>query len=180
MRNIAYRGIETTAMALMEKLAAGRWAAAYFAVAMLWLGLLVGVAFIATPAKFMAPSLSLPVALDVGRYTFHIFNMVEWILTAVLIVISSGGGIAWPRLLAVAAGLMVIVEAIWILPFLDVRVSLIIAGKTPPPADLHGLHIGMEVTKLLVLVAIAFDRARQLVRMALRPLAEVERFVEVR
>lgn len=34
--------------------------------AVLWAGLLLGVSFLATPVKFLAPSLSLPVALDVG------------------------------------------------------------------------------------------------------------------
>jgi hypothetical protein len=163
-------------MALPETPAVRRWAAAYFAVAMFWLGLLIGVAFLATPAKFLAPSLSLPVALDVGRSTFHIFNKVEWVLAAVLIVLPSGGGTVWPRILAIVTGLLVIVETFWMLPLLDVRISLIIAGKTPPPADLHQVYIAMEVAKLLVLAAIAFDRARQLVRSP----AEAGRLVEVR
>lgn len=159
-------------MAPTETLAARRWAAAYFTVAMLWLGLLIGVAFLATPVKFMAPSLSLPVALDVGRYTFYVFNKVEWVLAAVLIVAPLGGGTAWPRLLAIAAGLLVIVETVWMLPVLDRRVGLIIAGQRPPAADLHSLYIAMEVAKVLVLATIAFDRARQLVRAPLRPLTE--------
>jgi hypothetical protein len=159
-------------MALTETLAARRWAATYFTVAMLWLGLLIGVAFLATPVKFMAPSLSLPVALDVGRYTFYVFNKVEWVLAAVLIVAPLGGGTAWPRLLAIAAGLLVIVETVWMLPLLDHRVGLIISGQTPPTADLHGLYIAMEVAKVLVLASIAFDRARQLVRAPLRQLTD--------
>jgi ABC-type transport system involved in multi-copper enzyme maturation permease subunit len=167
-------------MALPETLAVRRWAAAYFAVAMLWLGLLVGVAFLATPAKFLAPTLSLPVALDVGRYTFHIFNKVEWVFATVLVVLPLGGGTVWPRLLAIFAGLLVIAETVWVLPLLDLRVSLIIAGETPPPADLHQLYIVMEVAKLIVLAAIAFDRARQLVRTPLRALAEGDQLVESR
>ena len=42
------------------------WTISALIVATLWLGLLLGVAFLATPAKFLAPGL-LPVALDVGR-----------------------------------------------------------------------------------------------------------------
>jgi len=52
----------------------------------LWIGLLVGVGFIATPTKFQAQSLSLPVTLDVGRSTFAIWNNVEWVVLAVLAV----------------------------------------------------------------------------------------------
>ena len=33
---------------------------------LLWAGLAIGVAFLATPAKFLAPSLSLTVALELG------------------------------------------------------------------------------------------------------------------
>ena len=35
--------------------------------ATLWAGLLMGVSFVATPVKFLAPSLSLAVALDVDQ-----------------------------------------------------------------------------------------------------------------
>jgi hypothetical protein len=52
--------------------------------ALFWLGLLAGVSFLATPVKFMAPSLSLPVALDVGRQTFSVFNPLELLLGGVI------------------------------------------------------------------------------------------------
>ena len=45
--------------------------------ALVWFGVLAGVSFLATPIKFMAPSLSLSVALDVGRQTFAALNPLE-------------------------------------------------------------------------------------------------------
>ena len=39
--------------------------------AWLWAGLVLGVSFVATPVKFLAPSLSLADALAVGRVTFE-------------------------------------------------------------------------------------------------------------
>jgi hypothetical protein len=62
-----------------------RWRVGILAIALLWCGLLLGVSFLATPAKFMAPSLSLVVALDVGRQTFAVMNKVEWLFVAVLL-----------------------------------------------------------------------------------------------
>lgn len=59
--------------------------AATVAVALLWTGLLLGVSFLATPVKFMAPSLTLPVALDVGRQTFMALNWLELLLSALLV-----------------------------------------------------------------------------------------------
>ena len=76
---------------------------------MLWLGLQIGVAFLATPTKFLAPSLSLPVALDVGRQTFYVFNKVEWVMEAVLLLMLLNGGSIWLRILGIIAGLLVIV-----------------------------------------------------------------------
>ena len=58
---------------------------------LLWAGLTLGVAFLATPAKFLAPSLSLTVALDVGRQTFHLYNRVEIGLLLGL----AGFGVIW-------------------------------------------------------------------------------------
>ena len=69
------------------------------------------------------------------------------------------------RILAIIAVLLVIAETVWMLPLLDQRVSLIIAGKTAPPANLHSLYIVMEFVKLFALVVIAFGAARELVRL---------------
>src|SRR5690606_9509596 len=53
---------------------------------LVWIGALLGVSFLATPVKFLAPSLTLPVALDVGRQTFHWLNRVEIVLAAATLV----------------------------------------------------------------------------------------------
>ncbi|WP_442580164.1 hypothetical protein ACSBOB_32705 [Mesorhizobium sp. ASY16-5R] len=42
-----------------------------------WLGLLLGVSFLATPVKFRALSLDRPIALDVRRVNFAVFSKVE-------------------------------------------------------------------------------------------------------
>jgi hypothetical protein len=75
------------------------------------------------------------------------------------------GGSIWLRILGIIAGLLVIAETVWMLPLFDQRVSLISAGKTAPPANLHSLYIVMEFVKLFALVVIAFGAARQLVRL---------------
>lgn len=134
------------------------------AIVVLWVGLLAGVSFLATPAKFLAPSLMLPVALDVGRHTFAIFNKMEWLLAlaALLIVLLSRprSGIANAGCVLVA--LLVVLEAVWLLPVLDQRVGLIIAGRQPPASNLHNVYIGIEVAKLLGLLVISFVIGRRL------------------
>jgi hypothetical protein len=98
---------------------------ASFALALLWIGLLVGVSFLATPAKFLASSLTLPVALDVGRHTFAIFNKAEWLLAAaLLIVVLLRPPHAIAAIGSIVTALIVLLETAWLLPVLDRRVGL--------------------------------------------------------
>jgi len=123
------------------------------------------VSFLATPAKFLAPSLTLPVALDVGRHTFAIFNKTEWLLSALLVAAMLAGSRRWLDLgLAVAALLIVGAETAWLLPVLDLRVGTIIAGRQPDSSSLHDLYIVLETAKLLLLLVVTFVVARRLAR----------------
>jgi hypothetical protein len=133
--------------------------------AMLWIGLLLGVSFLATPAKFLAPSLSLAVALDVGRQTFGVFNKVEWALAILLLALVLAGPKARLSIAgAVVLAVMVVVETLWLLPVLDQRVGLIIAGQQPPESSLHVVYIVLQIVKLAVLCGLAAAAARRLAR----------------
>ena len=123
------------------------------ALILLWAGVLIGVSFLAAPAKFNAPSLSLPVAMDVGRQEFGVLNLVEIglaILTLALAAYVRPGRLIWLAL-GIAA-LVVAVQALWLLPLLDARALSIIEGETPPAAPWHALYIMLEVLKLLALL----------------------------
>jgi hypothetical protein len=125
----------------------------FVVVVAIWLGMLVGVSFLATSVKFLAPSLTLPVALDVGRHTFAVFNKVEWAFAAVSLLMFVIGARAWiiGAALVIAVGLL-LVETVWLLPVLDARVGMIIAGQRPPPSQLHTLFITFETIKALALL----------------------------
>lgn len=119
-------------------------------IAFVWLGIAVGVSFMATPIKFTAPSLDLPTALEVGRVTFRLLARVEWTLAAVLV-----GWLLWTRRrppwsvwLAVA---LVVLESVWLLPALGVRTDAIRAGRSVPPSSLHGWFVAAEALKCLAL-----------------------------
>lgn len=132
------------------------------ALALLWAGMAIGVAWIATPVKFAAPSLTMAVALEVGRVTFHLFSRIEWGLTAVLalLVLAARPG----RVLIVIAALvaaLVAATAVALLPALDARAALVIAGRVPPPSHLHHLYMAAEAIKLCLLLALAALAIRQ-------------------
>jgi hypothetical protein len=127
------------------------------ALIMLWAGVVIGVSFLAAPAKFAAPGLSLPVAMEVGRREFGALNLAEIALAVVSLALAA---YARPERtiwlgLAVAA-VVVALQALWLLPVLDARAELIIRGETPQPAPWHALYIGAEVVKLLVLLVIGW------------------------
>lgn len=124
----------------------------------LWLGLLIGVSFVATPVKFQAASLTLPVALDVGRETFHLLNMLEWIVVVVLVAALWISGVASWRLFAGVLLLVIVaLQTFWLLPTLDARVEQIIGGVMPPPTYHHIVYSILEVTKAIALVALSIS-----------------------
>jgi hypothetical protein len=116
-------------------------------------GLVLGVVFVATPAKFLAPHLSLPVALEVGRHTFQVFNRLEWLILAALLacgIIRRPAALWWLILAGVAA--LVAMETVWLLPTLDARVQILLQGGAPPPSSLHRLYIAVEGLKVVILL----------------------------
>lgn len=131
--------------------------------ALLWVGMLLGVSFLATPVKFLAPSLTLPVALDVGRHTFGVFSVVE-IAGAVALLAAATVVRQQRRILFVAllVGALVVLQSFWLLPMLDARVELILQGGMPEDSELHRLYIALDATKLTLLGLIAW-RSRSVV-----------------
>ena len=117
-----------------------------------WAGMVLGISFLETPVKFTAPSVTLPIGLDIGRHVFGAFNRVE--IGAALV---ACGLLLWLRppfamvLPLLAVGAVVLLQSVWLLPVLDARVSLILAGETPPPAPYHIVYIALELVKLLAL-----------------------------
>lgn len=126
-------------------------------VALVWAGMVLGVSFLATPAKFLAPSLSRPVALDVGRHTFRMFGWVEMALTALLGL--SAAAPAQQRPLALAPGLIVLAQALWLRPGLGARTRQVVdGGEAPPPSGLHVAYVACEVAKLAALLGLGLTR----------------------
>lgn len=115
--------------------------------ALLWCGLVIGVSFIATPAKFQAESLTLPVALDVGRSTFALSHLVQLVLAAAASISVLRGGSPW--LFAPVGALLV--QHLVLLPLLDARVAAVIAGAPATSPSPHILYVGLEVLKIVVL-----------------------------
>lgn len=127
--------------------------------ALVWAGMVLGVSFVATPAKFLAPSLPLPVALDVGRQTFRVFGRVEVVLAALL---GLGVAAARPvRPLALVPGAVVVLQGLWLRPRLNARTRQVAQGRAVPRSSWpHLAFVACEAAKLTALLAIGLSRAR--------------------
>ena len=123
--------------------------------AWLWAGLVLGVSFVATPVKFLAPSLSLADALAVGRVTFE---ALKWIECVAVVALAATIWITGPRRRELALlGVIVVIllcQYTWMLPVLDARVQTIIDGKDLPPSTLHWIYTVAEFVKVVMLVVV--------------------------
>jgi hypothetical protein len=110
------------------------------AIFFIWAGLLIGVSFVATPAKFLAPSLALAQALDVGRWTFYVLAWIEWgfvSVVAAVLVRTRRPRSGYMRLFIFSAVALVTAllaaESFALRPMLDARVLRIMAGERACP-----------------------------------------------
>ena len=97
-----------------------------------WAGIIVGVSLIATPVKFQAPSLTLQTGLEIGRYTFRLLGRIDLsllVLTLIAAAIAQPPKVVWMMLAIVIV--ILALQRFWLLPFLDNRVSEILAGAAP-------------------------------------------------
>ncbi len=129
-----------------------------------WAGLVAGISFFEAPVKFNAPSLTLAVGLDVGQHVFAALNRVELVLAIVsvgLVWASRSGRGTWSAL--GIAWTAVLLQTVWLLPALDARAVVFIAGGTlPPQPALHWLFGIAEVAKVGALVAAGWLASRPL------------------
>jgi len=127
------------------------------AIALVWAGMVLGVSFVATPAKFLAPSLPLPIAIDVGRHTFRTFGRIE---LALMVLFGLRAEVS-ARPLALVPGFIVLAQALWLRPRLGARTqSIIEGGVAPPSSKLHFAYVACEAVKLSVLLVLGLTTAR--------------------
>lgn len=120
-------------------------------IALVWAGVSIGGSLIATPAKFQAPSLTMPTALEVGRATFQWLGIAEATLcAALLLALIAPRGVRWWWTLVPV--LLFAVQRLAILPVLDERTLRIIAGEGVEPSNLHIVYIAIEALKCLALL----------------------------
>lgn len=127
-------------------------------VCFLWVGITVGVTMIATPVRFTAPSITRPIALDVGRVVFAALNKAELAALVVLLVVVRVAGLArkWWGICAFLA-LIVLAQGVWLIPELAARTDIILAGGEPPSSFAHAIYSTLELIKIALLLFFGFS-----------------------
>jgi len=126
-----------------------------------WFGMTAGISLLEAPVKFLAPTLTRPVALDVGRVVFQALNKAELVALILLLLLVRLSGQA-RQLWAGCAAIIVIMmaQSIWLLPLLSSRSELIVSGIEPAPSIAHAAYATTELAKLLLLLVLGFRSLR--------------------
>lgn len=119
-----------------------------------WIGLILGLSFIETPLKFLAPGITVPLGLGIGRLVFWALAIAGWMLLLAV----TGLAFARPRptrAVSVVLGLVwavLLVQTAVIRPALSARSDIVIAGGDPGPSILHYVYIAADLALLALLV----------------------------
>ena len=115
-------------------------------------GILVGLSFVATPAKFLAANVELADLLAVGRATFQVSMILQLALFLPLIALS-----AWRRFAATGLIALLAVQYFVLLPPLDNATLLRMQGEATSSGWLHSTWALIDGFKVVMLLAIAWS-----------------------
>lgn len=133
-----------------------RW---IFIITLLWIGFILAISFMEAPLKFRAPSVTLPIGLEIGHLVFHMLNRIEG-LFAIAMIGSLFFGIPSRQttIATVAVVTVLLVQTALLYTLLDARTLAIINGESVPDAPYHLVYIGLEVFKLALLGVLAYGQ----------------------
>ena len=132
-------------------------------ICLIWFGMTAGVSLLATPVRFSAPTITRPIALDVGQVVFAALNKAEFVALILLLIVvrvSDRAKSLWAGCGALA--LILFAQSMWLLPELSARTQQIIAGTEPAPSYVHGAYSILELSKLLLLLYLGFRSMQML------------------
>lgn len=120
------------------------------------LGAIAAISFLEAPLKFLAPGITIPLGLGIGRLVFTALNLLA---AGVLIVLTAASVRARPgraaTALLAALWLVFVAEVAVIRPVLNRRSDLVIAGEAAPGTDwAHYAYIAADLAMVFLLVAL--------------------------
>jgi hypothetical protein len=133
------------------------------AIPFVWFGAVIAISFVEAPLKFQAPGITIPLGLGIGRLVFFALNKIEIALGSVFL-ISIVGAIGIGRkalVIFTAIAIILLLETVWLLPWLDSRAEHVINGTADPFSKLHFVYIAFDAVKLILLLVLGIIVARR-------------------
>lgn len=118
----------------------------------LWAGIIIGLSFIATPAKFFTPNISKVIALSVGKTTFTIFNKIEWAIFIASVLVAYNVRLPYQWIFLSVIFVVMLLQTLWLLPALSIKVDSISSGIANAKTYHHLLYIVLEFFKTTALL----------------------------
>lgn len=136
------------------------------AIPFIWFGMIGAISFVEAPLKFQAPGITLPLGLGIGRLVFQMLNKIEMVMAVIMAAafLLNRRERGLPMYLFLLAAAILAFQTLWLLPELDARAELVIAGETPPGSSEHIVYIVVESIKLLLLLAIGIFTTRTVIK----------------
>lgn len=117
----------------------------------IWIGAVGAISFLEAWLKFRAPGVTLGIGLGIGRLVFNALNKIEWVFMSVVLLSSIWYKLplfTWLECLPVAVLGILALQTWWLLPLLDERALLRIAGKEVSPVPYHLYFVLGEIFKM--------------------------------
>lgn len=126
------------------------------------LGAIIAISFLEAPLKFLAPGVTIPIGLGIGRLVFTALNVLAGVVLLVLTVVNVRAR-AGRAALGILGSIWVVylVEVAVIRPVLNQRSDLVIAGAESPGTNwAHYAYIVADVSIVALLVALIVVTSR--------------------
>lgn len=119
-----------------------------------WVGFVSAISFMEAWLKFQAPGVTLPIGLNIGRLVFNTLNKVEWVLALIALAFLYAGGELTNKtaLLLLIPIFVLLLQTFWLMPIMDTRAAMQIAGTDVGHSSLHFYYVGGELLKVIALV----------------------------
>lgn len=128
-----------------------------------WAGLIGGISFLEAPLKFQAPGITIPLGLGIGQLVFQALNKIEVILLIAILACSLPAPLKnISSILLFSVTILLMIDTFWLLPLLDERAKLVLAGHAPVRSYHHILYIIADTIKFLILITLGFSNLKSL------------------
>ncbi|HQV37694.1 MAG: hypothetical protein IPH00_02805 [Flavobacteriales bacterium] len=120
-----------------------------------WLGLVVGIAFMASWLKYRAFGVSLPVGAGIDMKLLPALLRVEWVLALAIVADLLLGKSSMLMLALVAVPLLLLaVQTLWLQPAMDADALLVFHGQSGAGTGLRTVNTAVEAVKVTALAAL--------------------------